>query len=560
MSIDDTGFAGAFEERAEYLTREQLRSLVVETPSDAKILKKLTGPGAKLLTGPRGCGKSTHMRRAYYQLIEGRSAFPVYVNYAKALAIEPLFHKAPNAHEIFRQWLLLKVLVGAQKTLEESEVPVPASLQHTFGRARQTLHEVARTGVTELDLAVSPAEVAEMLVACTEPFGGHRVVLLLDDAAHAFSLQQQQTFFEVFRELRTHRIAPKAAVYPGVTSYSPFFHVGHEAELVEAWLDVAHPAYVDTMKDILRTRLPDVLRQRIFAKEDLLELVIFASFGIPRGLLNIVSQALDVDSVEQSGAPTRSDVLGAITAYRDSTMQVFEAISLKLPRYARFVEVGSTLVAAATQALAEFNDGRSVESKSVTLALPHPPPAELAKVLQFLEYAGVLRPGATVSRGVKGVFQRLVLHHSFIIKDNALALGRSFSVATVVEALSTRDPHAFVRRTPASLLGEDWATRCQLLLPPCTNCGAPRIAEDQRFCMRCGTEMSTASVYSDLLKAPLSNLPITTSRAQTIVQNSTLRTVQDIIADDQGQLRQVPQVGPVWHARIKTFADEFVSV
>jgi hypothetical protein len=54
----------------------------------------------------------------------------------------------------------------------------------------------------------------------------------MDDAAHAFSQKQQGEFFEVFRELRSRRVACKAAVYPGVTSYSPNMQVGHEAELL----------------------------------------------------------------------------------------------------------------------------------------------------------------------------------------------------------------------------------------------------------------------------------------------------------------------------------------
>ena len=69
---------------------------------------------------------------------------------------------------------------------------------------------------------IAPTELLALIETWTEAMGRSRAVLLMDDAAHAFMQQQQREFFEVFRALRSRTVACKAAIYPGVTSYSPF--------------------------------------------------------------------------------------------------------------------------------------------------------------------------------------------------------------------------------------------------------------------------------------------------------------------------------------------------
>ncbi len=77
----DEALASIFEERAEFLSREDLRRWTRVTANDVRIIRKLRGPGAKLLTGPRGSGKSTLLRAAYFDLLDGDDALPIYVNY-----------------------------------------------------------------------------------------------------------------------------------------------------------------------------------------------------------------------------------------------------------------------------------------------------------------------------------------------------------------------------------------------------------------------------------------------------------------------------------------------
>src|SRR5262245_1063923 len=96
--------------RAEDLTPQELKLWTGFVPEDESILRRLTGPGPKLLKGPRGSGKSNYLKRAYYSLQARRSVMVAYINYSQHLALEPLMLRSERALEFFRQWLLYKVV------------------------------------------------------------------------------------------------------------------------------------------------------------------------------------------------------------------------------------------------------------------------------------------------------------------------------------------------------------------------------------------------------------------------------------------------------------------
>ena len=89
MAINDD-LISVFEERAENLSESELRKWTVLTDTEKQIVKKLMAPGAKLISGPRGSGKSTLFKIAFFELQNTKAALPIYVNFSKALALEPL--------------------------------------------------------------------------------------------------------------------------------------------------------------------------------------------------------------------------------------------------------------------------------------------------------------------------------------------------------------------------------------------------------------------------------------------------------------------------------------
>ena len=550
--------ASVFEERAEHLSQDELLRWTVQTPNDQLVLAKLKGPGAKLLTGPRGCGKSSFLKRAYFDLQDRGDVLVAYVNYARSLALEPLFHRNANALAHFRQWVLAKIVIGVGDGLAETEVP--ESLENLRTRARTLVHTLEVGLEPEADLLrLAPSEVLHLLERWTKETGRKRCVLLLDDAAHAFSPQQQREFFEIFRELRSRSVAPKAAVYPGVTSYSPNFNISHEAELIEAWLRPDDPEYLTTMRQLVTARLPEALAAQLESREETVDYLALAAFGLPRGFLNMLSDVLGIDD-DTVQVPTKRRADQAIAAHATSVRSVFASLAEKLPRFRNFVAVGQEFENAAVSRLSDFNQRRT-RSKAVVLGLREPIPKELERIIELLEYAGLVRRLSNVSRGEKGVFQRLMLHYAIVLHENALSLGKSPSVGAAVTALSHRDAAAFVRATATALLGPDLASRCTLDLAPCRNCGAPRSSEEAQFCMKCGKELTNASVYEELLQAPIDGLRLTPKKQAGLIKHTDIRTVQDVLLDDENRkLLSVPRIGPIWAARIHNYAEEFVSL
>ncbi|MEU3493954.1 hypothetical protein ABZ747_10770 [Kitasatospora cineracea] len=560
-TVGEPLLASVFEERAEYLSKDELSEWTTTTKADRAILAKLKGPGAKLLIGPRGSGKSTLLRQAYFEIQDEGQNLAIYVNYSKSLALEPLFHKTANALQLFRQWVLLKIAIGASESMRECGLKVPTGLREMTIEASSFIKKLESGATVEFpEKFTTPTELLHALETWTKSSGLKRCILLLDDAAHAFSSEQQREFFEIFRELRSRAISPKAAVYPGITSYSPNFHVGHEAELVECWYRPDDEDYLIVMRDIVTRRIPPTLLSRLKGREELVDYLALASFGLPRGFLVMLSQLLGVEE-DETHNPTRILADKAIADHGASVRQIFFSLAEKLPRYRKFVDFGGDLESGSIRHLQSYNSGRSSRSKATVIAYPGPIESKLARIIAMLEYAGIIRDAHKVSRGEKGVYHRYAIHYSLLIESNALGLGRNFSVSDIIGALSTRDAHAFSRVNPSSILGKDYVGKCTLDLLPCQNCGAPRFSEDAQFCMKCGRQLRSASVYEELIQSPIENLGLTEKKLQGLLQHTEIRTVSDILMDEENvQIRGVPHIGPVWTARIRRYAEEFVSV
>lgn len=556
-ALDSEALVSVFEERAEHLSREELEAWTQLTDEDEAILQKVTGPGAKLVTGPRGSGKSTLLRMAYFRLLES-STMVAYVNYARSMALEPLLHKRADALALFRHWLLLKIVIGLNRYCSDAQVTCPEDLRSAVRDARDAVRTLERGEVPPPSaLRLSPSELVERMETWLEELGKRRAVLLLDDAAHAFSPLQQREFFEVFRELRSRHVSAKAAVYPGVTSYSPNFHVGHEAELVEAWYQPHGENYLAQMRALLTRRLPADLQRRFEGREELVDYLALASFGLPRGFLNMVANVLESSSQK----PTRASAEQAVREHADQVRAVFRALNNKLPRYRNILTVAGELEAGAIRQLQAFNAPRDAESKTSMIGLDESSDATIERMISLLEYAGIFRRTTSVSRGEKGRFQRYFVHHAIMLSDGGYALGKSHTLVAAVAAMAKPPSSNFARAKPESLLGADYQNRCSLNLPACSKCGASRVSEQQLYCVQCGNELTDASVYESLLRRPIADLPLPPKKIEGILTHTSMRTIQDLLLDDEQQtVRRVPYIGPVWARRILTVAEEFVSV
>ncbi|WP_447644063.1 hypothetical protein [Nocardioides zeae] len=436
--------------RAEDLTEEDLERLTAIVPGDEAILRRLTGPGPKLLKGPRGSGKSNYLKRAYFRLRGRGNVLVAYINYSQHLALEPLMLRSERALEHFRQWLVYKIIIALEEGLAAE---APADLKQLASEGKRYVNEL-QTSVgknpSSAPRAVAPAELLELIEGWCEATNRSRAVLLMDDAAHAFMQQQQREFFEVFRALRSRTVACKAAIYPGVTSYSPFFNVGHEAEEMEIWIRTDSPEYLDSMRAIFEARFPGTLQSSV--RRELVDFAAYASFGLPRNFLNILSDSLG-DPDEDEGdegteftAPTIRQVRVAVRKNAERVRSLFEEISRKLPRYENFIQVGLEVQDAMITAIRTTNRQRDEKAERyIGAAIAHPWDADLSQVISLMEYAGVVRRLGPVSRG-RDRYEKVQIHTSLLVLENALGLSQAPSVDDYNSALRRQSADDFVRR------------------------------------------------------------------------------------------------------------------
>jgi ABC-type hemin transport system ATPase subunit len=332
-----------FEERAENLSKQELMAWSVETTQDRSIIKKLQSTGTKLLSGPRGSGKSTLLRKAYFGLLDSGKVLPAYVNYSQSLALEPLFHNHANALQIFRQWVLFKIVVGIGDAFDDAKKTMPEGLEKYVRLATDFIGQLEQSYEPNLENNTLSLSILKTLIdGWAFGNGFQRSILLLDDAAHAFSALQQREFFEIFRSLKSRTISPKAAVYPGITSYSPNFHIGHDAKLIEAWYKPEEENYLDTMKELLQKRLSSDKMALLNEKKELLEYLALAAFGLPRSFLTMISQLLGIEE-ESPNKPSRKLAREAILRNCFFLRCLFQSLSKRLPRYSNLVEMGHKL-------------------------------------------------------------------------------------------------------------------------------------------------------------------------------------------------------------------------
>lgn len=552
-----------FTEQAEYIDSANLENWHIEHPNEKLIMKKLCQGGAKLLTGPRGCGKTTLLLKAYNEMRHRKDVFSVYVNFKTSLKIEPLYRKNTNGSYWFNQWLFLKIYKGIFKSLRDYEIADSIDLVFNQKDIDSYINKIELGIVDEistvnelLSISILEDEIKKILNVS----GMSSCVLLLDDAAHAFSKEQQYDFFEFFRNIKSREISPKAAIYPGVTNFSASFHVGHDAEEINVWIKVTDDDYIEFMTKLLQKRFPVEIFLQLTKDKDLLNLICYSSFGIPRALLNIVhnlwkeKKSVEIDC-------SRNGILKSIRQVNGLFMNIYKSLEEQLPIYKEFVKKGDGIYETLLESLKQYNKEKDFFNQAVEVGIKKPIPVELDKVFNFLQYAGLLMYARELSRGENGRYAIYIINYGFLIEKNVFGGRTNIKNVELATALKTRNMHEYKRFTVESLLGEgDIRDIFPFSLPPCPKCHTPRISADTKFCSECGEKLVTPSLFEGLVNNDISILPLTPSRVETIKQSSKIRTIRDILMDtDHRELRSVPGVGPYWTNKISSYAEEYIG-
>lgn len=554
-----------FVEQAEYIPQDAFLALNATHPDEESIVRRLSSGGAKLLVGPRGCGKTTLMLKAYYDIMSDpdSSTLAVYVNYKSSLRLEPLYLRTPNATYWFRIWLSLKVYEGLEVAISMAGNWDRPSRHPEIDQIRSAINLI-ESGEKDLPEALSifsveslGEDINKILLANKKS----RCVLLLDDAAHAFSPKQQEDFFEFFRRVKSREISPKAAVYPGITSHSPTFHVGHDAEQIDVWVRPEGADYVRFMTELATNRFGGSLPRTLAKTPSVTEFLAFTSFGIPRSFLNMLRAIYHEESkIAQNSLIDRRRILDIAKEGRELSHNVYDSLTNKLPSYKYFVESGRNIYQTILYSIKEYNKDKPENNQALEFGIKRPVFPELEKVLEFFQYAGLIMASGANSRGIKGTFDLYMVHFGDLVTENAIVGRRTKSVSSFVEAFTAQTHQAWPRLPAERLLVGTTVEGFRLSLPHCQSCGAQRLSEHARFCHNCGAQLKDASLYDELTKQDISVLPISKKMVARIKKESTIHVIRDMLIDsDKTKLRGIKYIGPIRAERIYNYAEEYVA-
>jgi energy-coupling factor transporter ATP-binding protein EcfA2 len=566
-SGDELPFEVNFIEQAEYIDSDRFAELTIEHPEEESILRKLMGGGAKLLIGPRGCGKSTLMLKAFHQMLNavGPQALPVYVNFKLALKVEPLYSKGANAPFWFKGWLTLKVIEALRITLEKIEgIDIPDSFpKKDFIEKTLVKIEAGTTDGAEID-NFSITFLQRTIHDILERNDINRCVLLIDDAAHAFSEKQQEDFFDFFRAVKSKSISPKAAVYPGITSHSPSFQVGHDAEQIDVWVKPYGEDYEEFMLELARKRFQGTQINLVDENIEDIAFLAYCSFGIPRAFLGMLRAIYNSPEsyFNTDGSLSKSKVLTLSRSGKEMSHGVYSSLEAKLPSLKSYVENGAFIYRALLDSIKDFNQGKERAEQTMQFGIRSPLDPNLEKVVSFYQYAGLIMPIGEFSRGENGVFLVFEFHIGDLVTDNAIVGRRTKSIAMFLEVLRAKKHSAWPRTVSSKILeatkltGSDF----KISLPQCQVCGKERPTPEAHFCHHCGSRLKSSSAYEYLADQDISVLDISNTIKERIKKNSQIRKVRDILIDSsREQLMAIKYIKKARAVKIVGAAEEYVS-
>jgi len=564
--------------RADDIQDEDLLDWTVETRHFQEIQKKLFEKSTILLAGPRGSGKTHHMKFAYKKsLLNSNYPMTIYVSFGKYYHLEPLLFKSPSAYNIFHIWVLGKILLGCEEFLtslrksginkchEIDILELFPKLENFVSQAEKSSQadELASKYIDLLE-KLTFHEVVKTLEMLSNKLERKRIVLFLDDAALTLTPNYMHEFFDIFRSLKSSRISPKASVYPGTTEYGPRFHVGHDAIKVDCWLNVEDKSYSEFIDQLIEKRFPQIPSK---ISKDIIDLLKYAAFGIPRVFINLIR------GFEERKNKRPQEVFNSVIDEQAALIKdEYDSLTQKTPQYKTIIRTGADLFEEITNILTKENhriQEKGKNEKCITIGIQQKQKYNLniSRMIRFLIEAGLLFPLSPVRHGSSSQreYERFIPHLIFLIKKRAFSIGRGFNAKEILSFLKRESAKHPARRIIDRILDKDKIKKIKLDLPPCSHCGALRLSEDQKFCHNCGYQLTEKSRFEECMKIPINDLPLPIWQKKRLRICTKLNTIEDIIAhsDPGSELQKIKHVGPIRAEKIynsvKSYVEEFLG-
>lgn len=549
-----------FEDRSDYLTDEDIINWNVPNAFFQSIQSDLLNSGSKLLEGPRGTGKTHQMKIAYHKcMMEGDSMpFAIFVTLNKYFHLEPLLTKDTNAIRIFHSWVLSKIIIGTCDFISKVNPDYKISLDEFFSLDTEiTLKKLSDfESIVEspysveqknydLSININISTVTTFIERVMKEINRKRAIILLDDAALTLTPEYFIEFLDIFRSLKTKIIAPKASVYPGTTQYSPRFHVGHDAQIVDCWMSVENEKYDEFMNSLLQVRFSSHIST---IGNEIIDIIKYAAFGVPRTLIGLLRGFQESKSIEKTTQSRFNSVIAKRSFLIESE---YLSLKKKMLQYEDIISSGWAFFKTIIEQIKDSNKDL-VDEKLIEIGILEEDQKMPNRMLGFLKEAGLLfEIKNTVKHGDKREYRRFIPHILFLIENRTFSKGKGFNAHETLSLLKSKSRKHPLRRTVTTVLSKEDFQKLKLNLPPCQICGMKRLTEDQKFCHNCGSQLVNKSAFEGCMTMPISELPLTDWQKSKL-NDIQIRTIGDFLAlaNPGGELRKAKGIGKVRSERI----------
>ncbi len=574
--MSENYFDSYHEYRADHITLDELEHVSAQTIFYNNVLSKLMSRGAKVIVGPRGVGKTHHMRLAYRKCLKEKKAYlPIYITFSKYLRLEPLKNTTSLALNYFHAWVLCKILLGTRDVLNDLKLDVlDFHVFENYGWNEIELYcsqiekQQVRDWHSSLLDSLSIAVVSDFIEYCLNKTNRGHAIVFCDDAALVLTKEYMVEFFDIFRSIKSSKISPKASIYPN-TEFGPRFHVGHDAEPVQCWPRITGEEYEKLFQEIYNKRFSE-----FNIKENVKKCLMYAAFGVPRTFINLINRYnISTKSSEQA------KINEVISEQAELIINEYLSLAVKQPQYVAYVHAGKNIIESICQVISNANK-EALARKEIQLFIGiqrefRGEKRDIQKnslvIKRLLEETGLLQEVEPVRHGTntdgsKRDYDRYVPHFTLLLSQGAFQLGRSGYINHFSEYISyPKVKHPIRKNSFSELIDDNTLSDLSLDLPNCSSCGKPRASEEQMFCMYCGSELVNKSIYNQLIKTKIDILPLTKWQKERILQETNIETIGDIILNNNpGQeLMKVKWIGKIRAEKVicevKNWMDEYLS-
>lgn len=581
--------------RTESLTTKEVRAFYVEEGSE--YVSYLLGSEQYLLEGSRGVGKTMLMKYAETEAdnhFSSKRTLAAYISFEDSLKIERL--KITNAAEYnpFLQWTMAKILKELLNKIsvlkidkeEQERDNLLLNLEKVFGmkneiiKSKEILEEyisviegaqytnsedIRKFAIKKLKFNTegmfnalnNPVVFKKFLEKFSKDNNLNRLVLLFDEAAHTLSEQQQEEFFSFMKGLRSPKIACKAAVYPGISSYGKDFDYGHDARVLHLDRSLEdQEKYIKFFKEILKKRIgKDKMWDNLNKNPEVLDALIIACFGNPRHLFLLFDEI-------NSTIPTRKEIINMIKSYVDQTLwKYYLGLEKRLERFKVPVDTGYNFISSTVipDIRSRNNDWRKKSKPEISIyfSIENEIYDDLKDMLGVLIYSGILSDRGQQSIGQNKYGKVYAVNTSICMCENVLKedklTGGTFKEE--IGKLTKQRANIYYKGTPK--ITEIISHLKKGINLTCHNCSKER-KKEWKICPFCTQSYPEGeSLYEKLRGHLVSNLPISERLKKRVKQK--FQTVGQVLDASDRDIDKIYYVGVVRVKIIKTAAIEYMA-